>query len=164
MKIQTKKFAVLIDADNSSIHAIFYVLEEVAKYGIASVKRVYGDWSSESLKNGEMSYFLMRLRQCSNLLKPPEMKISSNIIKDNLNIPDSIDRSTLNLIYKAVKDNTNENGWANLSMVGKYISAVKPDFDSRNYGRAKLSGLIKTLNLFETKVEMSQMYLKKMKK
>lgn len=49
-------------------------------------------------------------------------------------------------------------------MVGKYISAVKPDFDSRNYGRAKLSGLIKTLNLFETKVEMSQMYLKKMKK
>ena len=49
-------------------------------------------------------------------------------------------------------------------MVGKYISTVKPDFDSRNYGRAKLSGLIKTLNLFETKVEMSQMYLKKMKK
>lgn len=27
------------------------MLEEVAKYGIASVKRVYGDWSSETLKN-----------------------------------------------------------------------------------------------------------------
>ena len=75
-----------------------------------------------------------------------------------------MDRATLNLIYKAVKDNADDSGWANLSMVGKYISAVKPDFDSRNYGRAKLSGLIKTLNLFETKVEMSQMYLKKMKK
>ena len=51
MDIQTKKFAVLIDADNSSIGAIPSVLEEVAKYGIASVKRVYGDWSSETLKN-----------------------------------------------------------------------------------------------------------------
>ena len=51
MDIQTKKFAVLIDADNSSINAIASVLEEVAKYGIASVKRVYGDWSSETLKN-----------------------------------------------------------------------------------------------------------------
>ena len=50
MEIQTKKFAVLIDADNSSINAISSVLEEVAKYGIASVKRVYGDWSSEALK------------------------------------------------------------------------------------------------------------------
>ena len=49
--IQTKKFAVLIDADNSSINAISSILEEVAKYGIASVKRVYGDWSSETLKN-----------------------------------------------------------------------------------------------------------------
>ena len=51
MDIQKKKFAVLIDADNSSINAIPSVLEEVAKYGIASVKRVYGDWSSETLKN-----------------------------------------------------------------------------------------------------------------
>ncbi|MEG1709836.1 MAG: nuclease, partial [Acinetobacter sp.] len=34
MDIQTKKFAVLIDADNSSIHAISSILEEVAKYGI----------------------------------------------------------------------------------------------------------------------------------
>lgn len=74
-----------------------------------------------------------------------------------------IDRATLNLIYKAVKDNSDDNGWANLSIVGSYITAVKPDFDSRNYGRAKLSGLIKMLHLFETKVEGSQMYLKKIK-
>ena len=50
VEIQTKKFAVLIDADNSSINAIASVLEEVAKYGIASVKRVYGDWSNDALK------------------------------------------------------------------------------------------------------------------
>ena len=81
-----------------------------------------------------------------------------------IQLPEGMDRATLNLIYKAVKDNADENGWANLSMVGQYISAVKPDLDSRNYGRAKLSGLIKTLNLFETKIEMSQMFLRKIKK
>lgn len=77
--------------------------------------------------------------------------------------PSQIDRATLNLIYKAVKDNSDESGWANLSIVGSYLTAVKPDFDSRNYGRAKLSGLIKMLNLFDTKIEGSQMYLKKIK-
>ena len=94
--------------------------------------------------------------------KNSELK-SSTALKENP-AAEMMDRATLNLIYKAVKDNADENGWANLSMVGQYISAVKPDFDSRNYGRAKLSGLIKTLNLFETKIEMSQMYLRKLKK
>ncbi|AUX85388.1 NYN domain-containing protein [Acinetobacter tandoii] len=264
MDIQTKKFAVLIDADNSSISAISSVLEEVAKYGIASVKRVYGDWSNETLKKwrdvllphaitpvqqfaytkgkdatdmiliidamdllyaGALDGFCIvssdsdftplasRIREnglsvygfgkkstpeafrkacdkfifIENLISENELKNSedeevtnaqvrkifdssktsdsklANQLKDNIVI-DVMDRGTLNLIYKAVKDNADENGWANLGMVGLYISAVKPDFDSRNYGRAKLSGLIKTLNLFETKVEMSQMYLRKMKK
>ena len=265
MEIQTKKFAVLIDADNSSINAIASVLEEVAKYGIASVKRVYGDWSNDALKKwrdvllphaitpvqqfaytkgkdatdmiliidamdllyaGALDGFCIvssdsdftplasRIREnglivygfgkkstpeafkkacdkfiyIENLLadieikqqeddesintqpkkiltsdKPLENKAAPQN-KENSDIPESMDRATLNLIYKAVKDNADENGWANLSMVGQYISAVKPDFDSRNYGRAKLSGLIKTLNLFETKIEMSQMYLRKMKK
>ena len=265
VEIQTKKFAVLIDADNSSINAIASVLEEVAKYGIASVKRVYGDWSNDALKKwrdvllphaitpvqqfaytkgkdatdmiliidamdllyaGALDGFCIvssdsdftplasRIRETGlriygfskkstleafkkacdkfiyieNLLADIEIKQqeedeSINIQrkktltsdkslenkavpqnKENSDIPESMDRATLNLIYKAVKDNADENGWANLSMVGQYISAVKPDFDSRNYGRAKLSGLIKTLNLFETKIEMSQMYLRKMKK
>ncbi|TCB79968.1 NYN domain-containing protein [Acinetobacter sp. ANC 4173] len=264
MDIQTKKFAVLIDADNSSISAISLVLEEVAKYGIASVKRVYGDWSSETLKKwrdvllphaitpvqqfaytkgkdatdmiliidamdllyaGALDGFCIvssdsdftplasRIREnglsvygfgkkstpeafkkacdkfvfVENLISESELKntedyeivnlqvkkiLDTNKISDvkavssvkDTTTTDIMDRATLNLIYKAVKDNADENGWANLSMVGQYISAVKPEFDSRNYGRAKLSGLIKTLNLFETKVDMSQMYLRKMKK
>ena len=264
MDIQTKKFAVLIDADNSSIGAIPSVLEEVAKYGIASVKRVYGDWSSETLKNwrevllphaitpvqqfaytkgkdatdmiliidamdllyaGALDCFCIvssdsdftplasRIREnglsvygfgkkktpeafkkaCDKFIYVENLIVDSdlkNIEEEYLSEPtdkkltetlktveqkaltqskeysppETVDRATLNLIYKAVKDNADENGWANLSMVGQYISAVNPDFDSRNYGRAKLSGLIKTLNLFETKIEMSQMYLRKMKK
>ncbi|MDF7675230.1 NYN domain-containing protein [Neisseriaceae bacterium ESL0693] len=40
------KLAVLIDADNASASTVESLLEEIAKYGIASVKRIYGDWSS----------------------------------------------------------------------------------------------------------------------
>lgn len=101
-------------------------------------------------------------KKIAETLKVMDQKMSSQS-KESL-APEMIDRATLNLVYKAVKDNADENGWANLSIVGQYISAVKPDFDSRTYGRAKLSGLIKTLNLFETKIDMSQMYLRKMKK
>ena len=43
---QSPKLAVLIDADNASADIIDALLEEIAKYGIASVKRIYGDWSS----------------------------------------------------------------------------------------------------------------------
>ena len=50
MEIQSKKLAVLIDADNASISSVSSILEEVAKYGIASVKRIYGDWSNPALK------------------------------------------------------------------------------------------------------------------
>lgn len=262
---QPKKLAVLIDADNSSITSIPLILEEIAKYGLASVKRVYGDWSNESLKNwrdillpnaitpvqqfaytvgkdatdmgmiidamdllysGALDGFCIissdsdftplasRIRESGLLVygfgrkKTPEAfrkacdkfiyvenlaedekniselanselkqsniaEISENIKKSNdLNnkkniekeVNPIIDRATLNLIYKAVKDNSDDNGWANLSTVGQYISMVKPDFDARNYGRAKLSGLIKMLELFDTKIEGSQMYLKKHKK
>ncbi|HRA90933.1 MAG TPA: nuclease, partial [Acinetobacter sp.] len=50
MENNSKKLAVLIDADNASIASVSVVLEEVAKYGIASVKRIYGDWSNPALK------------------------------------------------------------------------------------------------------------------
>ncbi|KJV41131.1 NYN domain-containing protein [Acinetobacter brisouii] len=257
MEIKSKKLAVLIDADNSSLNSIQFVLEEVAKYGIASVKRVYGDWSTDTLKNwrdillphaitpvqqfaytkgkdatdmiliidamdllysnaldgfcivssdSDFTPLASRIRESGLTVfgfgrnKTPEAFVKAcdkfiyvenleaeekeeikqvNSIKnkelaqepikvdvsDKQDIvkPSQIDRATLNLIYKAVKDNSDESGWANLSIVGSYLTAVKPDFDSRNYGRAKLSGLIKMLNLFDTKIEGSQMYLKKIK-
>ena len=45
MSTSNKKLAVLIDADNAPADIIDEMLEEIAKYGIASVKRIYGDWS-----------------------------------------------------------------------------------------------------------------------
>ncbi|MHA1727926.1 MAG: NYN domain-containing protein [Promethearchaeota archaeon] len=44
-----KKLAVLIDADNAQPKIIENLLVEIAKFGIANVKRIYGDWTSPRL-------------------------------------------------------------------------------------------------------------------
>ncbi|ODS97271.1 MAG: hypothetical protein ABS56_09805 [Lautropia sp. SCN 69-89] len=43
------RLAVLIDADNAQASIIDGLLAEVAKFGIASVKRIYGDWTQPQL-------------------------------------------------------------------------------------------------------------------
>ncbi|WCE06038.1 NYN domain-containing protein [Pseudoxanthomonas sp. JBR18] len=43
---EQQRLAVLIDADNAQPSVIEGLLAEVAKYGVASVKRIYGDFTS----------------------------------------------------------------------------------------------------------------------
>jgi uncharacterized LabA/DUF88 family protein len=43
------KIAVLIDADNVSAHPIKEMMEEIAKYGNPTIKRIYGDWTKPQL-------------------------------------------------------------------------------------------------------------------
>jgi len=43
------RIAVLIDADNTSPKHAEALLEEVAKYGVPTVKRAYGDWTDKHL-------------------------------------------------------------------------------------------------------------------
>lgn len=43
--LEEKRFAVLIDADNVSAKYIKYILDEIANYGVATYKRIYGDWT-----------------------------------------------------------------------------------------------------------------------
>ena len=45
----TRRLAVLIDADNTSHRHAGDLLEEVARYGIPTVKRAYGDWTTPRL-------------------------------------------------------------------------------------------------------------------
>lgn len=258
------KFAVLIDADNTSHRNIEAILEEIAKYGIASVKRIYGDWSVDALHSwrdkllpnaitpvqqfayvtqkdatdmrlvidamdllyaGDLNGFCIvssdsdftplasRIRESGllvygfgekktvksfvnacdkfiyveNLLpdSSDESKTSDSSHKANSksattqsntaqNINESgsssqpnkdktlnIDPTTLNLIYKAIKDNSDDEGWASLAEIGNYINNVKPDFDTRSYGSSKLSSLLKKLVKFESKIENSHMYVRK---
>lgn len=44
-----RRLAVLIDADNAQPSVIEGLMAEVAKYGVASVKRIYGDFTSNRL-------------------------------------------------------------------------------------------------------------------
>ena len=46
----TDKLAVLIDADNAQPSIVDGLLAEIANYGLASVKRIYGDWTGPGLK------------------------------------------------------------------------------------------------------------------
>lgn len=44
------RLAVLIDADNAKADAISDLLAEVSKFGVATVKRAYGDWTTTNLQ------------------------------------------------------------------------------------------------------------------
>ena len=47
---KTERLAVLIDADNTQASIVDGLLAEIAKYGTASVRRIYGDWTSQALR------------------------------------------------------------------------------------------------------------------
>lgn len=49
------RLAVLIDADNAQPSVIEGLLAEVAKFGVASAKRIYGDWTSTSHAQWKLS-------------------------------------------------------------------------------------------------------------
>lgn len=59
----------------------------------------------------------------------------------------------INTLRNAAKECSDEKGWAWLGQAGNLIKRQFPDFDARNYGYSKLSELIETTNLFETKLE-----------
>ncbi|MGZ9809548.1 NYN domain-containing protein [Pseudoroseicyclus sp. H15] len=55
------------------------------------------------------------------------------------------------LITGAMDAIEQEDEWYTLSQLGQYITSANPDFDTRTYGKRKLSDLIRELKIFETK-------------
>lgn len=49
VELRSDKLAVLIDADNTSTKVMESLLREIAKFGTAYVKRIYGDWTSPQM-------------------------------------------------------------------------------------------------------------------
>lgn len=74
-----------------------------------------------------------------------------------------MDTATKNLLYKAIKDATDEDtGWAFVGKIGNLISQTRPDFDSRSHGYAKLSGMLRDLRGLQFRTnEASQMFCRK---
>jgi uncharacterized LabA/DUF88 family protein len=56
---------------------------------------------------------------------------------------------SISLIRTAIEHLNGDDGWVPLAAVGKQLTRLSPDFDSRTYGHAKLSDLVKKANAFE---------------
>lgn len=62
------------------------------------------------------------------------------------------------LMHQAWQKYNDDDGWASLSEVGKYLKRLKPEFDPRNYGLRKLSDFfVKNPNRYQTKFVANQM-------
>ena len=250
--LKPDKLAVLIDADNTTAACAQDLLEEIAKYGIASVKRIYGDWSSPAL-NGWRSVLLKhalvpiqqfaytkgkdatdmgliidamdllysghfdgfclvssdsdftplasRIRASGRVVygfgrektpeafrqacdrffyienlgeaeKPKNDTDAASATALTINQPGTakpaakprqMDAATRSLLYKSIKDATDEaTGWAFVGKIGNVISETRPDFDSRSYGYAKLSGMLRDLRGLQFRTdEANRMYCRK---
>ncbi|MCI8649103.1 MAG: NYN domain-containing protein [Anaerotruncus sp.] len=63
-----KRFAVLIDADNVSDKYIKIILDEVSNDGVATCKRIYGDWTQPNLGSWKavlLQYSIQPIQQYS---------------------------------------------------------------------------------------------------
>ena len=62
-----------------------------------------------------------------------------------------------------MKDSTEEStGWAFVGQIGTYLSQTQPDFDTRSYGYAKLSSMLKALGGLQFRHDdASRMYCRK---
>jgi uncharacterized LabA/DUF88 family protein len=59
------------------------------------------------------------------------------------------DAALVNQLRNAVEAASDDDGWASLASVGQILTKQQPDFDSRNYGYAKLSDLMAAATLFD---------------
>jgi uncharacterized LabA/DUF88 family protein len=233
--MQQPRIGVLIDADNAQSAVIGPLLTEIAKYGITSVKRAYGDWTTQRLRSwkevlnehaiqpiqqfaytsgknatdsamiidamdllyserlqafclvssdSDFTRLATRLRESGMTVygvgeqKTPRAFVSacdrfiySEILTDDSDDDDADEGSDsertkpvpkkstkelrqdtrlVQLLRNAASSAADDDGWANLSVVGTYIANLSADFDPRNYGYAKLSLLINATQLFET--------------
>jgi hypothetical protein len=228
------RLAVLIDADNIPYSNVKGMLEEIAKYGTPTFKRIYGDWTKPTvsgwksvllenaitpvqqysytqgknatdsamiidamdiLYSGNVDGFCLvssdsdftrlaiRLRETGmKVIGIGERKTPSpfiiacdkfiylDIINTPSIVPDANDskkkrgkpsrskprsddsdqqsqiRRAKRLIASSITDLADETGWAYLGDVGNLILKKQPDFDPRNYGFAKLTPLIRSLD------------------
>jgi uncharacterized LabA/DUF88 family protein len=53
MQQSESKIALLIDADNAPASKIEAIVSEIAKYGVANIRKAYGNWKSPALKAWE---------------------------------------------------------------------------------------------------------------
>jgi hypothetical protein len=64
-------------------------------------------------------------------------------------------KELVSALITIIRESSDEDGWAYLGEVGKRLNIRYPDFDTRNYGHAKLTPLINSLKQFEVQARKS---------
>jgi len=230
----SSRLAVLIDGDNTTPTIIQALLAEIAKYGSATVKRAYGDWTTSNLRGwkeainahaiqpmqqfayttgknatdsaliidamdllytGNVDGFCLvssdsdftklasRLRESGktvygfgeprtphslvaacdkfvylDVLRRPEKPKEASEEDSSPSAPTRKstnelrgDAKLVKLLREGIDAASDDDGWANLGGVGSHVAKQAPDFDSRNWGYAKLVDLMTAIELFEVK-------------
>ena len=89
-----KTIAVLIDADNAQLSKLSLVLEELSTYGRIIVRRAYGNWNSNALRNWE--------EQLKTLAIKPEQQFAYTTGKNATDI--SLAISAMDLLHTDLYD------------------------------------------------------------
>ena len=230
----TTRLAVLIDGDNTTPTIIEALLAEIAKYGSATVKRAYGDWTTPNLRGwkeainahaiqpmqqfayttgknatdsaliidamdllytGDLDGFCLvssdsdftklasRLRESGKTVygfgepKTPHSLVAACDKFVYLDVLRRAERSEqpseettsargptrrttaelrgdaklVRLLREGIDASSDDEGWAHLGGVGTYVAKQASDFDSRNWGYAKLVDLVTAIELFDVK-------------
>ncbi|MFZ7093024.1 NYN domain-containing protein [Primorskyibacter sp. 2E233] len=218
----TKLLAVLIDADNTSPKYTKAIFDEIAGLGEASVRRCYGDFSSQQMAGWsrvQAEFGLVPHHQPANTVGKNASdialvidamdlmhsgrfdgfvlvssdsdftRLASRIREQGLDVygmgmqktPDAFRKAckrfiflenldgapgketgqkpqggkdlhdVRDLIFKAMDAIEQDDDWYRLGDVGQFLTTSNPDFDTRSYGKRKLSDLVAELKIFETK-------------
>jgi hypothetical protein len=230
---RTPLLAVLIDADNTSPKWTKAIFDEIAGMGEASVRRCYGDFSSQQmtgwnrvqaefglvphhqpantvgknasdialvidamdlLHSGRFDGFVLvssdsdftrlasRVREQGldvfgiGARKTPEAfrkACKRFIYLENLGDVDTPDpdkatsprtgklNEARDLLLKAMDSLDQEGDWYQLGRVGQQVVAANPDFDTRTYGKKKLSDLVGEIKVLETRREGNQLMVRR---
>lgn len=224
MATDTPLLAVLIDADNTSHKHAKAIFDEIAGFGEASVRRIYGDFSSSHMKgwsNVQAEFGIVPFHQPANTVGKNASdialvidamdlmhsnrfdgfvlvssdsdftRLASRIREQGLDVygigqqktPDAFRKAckrfifvenilpqteqptpkgepapkkepttgARDLILRAMDGIEQEDDWYSLGQIGQYITAANPDFDTRTYGKRKLSDLVESLKMLEVK-------------
>ena len=228
------KLAVLIDGDNIPSAYVKEMMEEIAKYGNPTIKRIYGDWTKPHLskwktlllenaitpiqqygytqgKNSTDSAMIIdamdilysekvngfclvssdsdftrlatRLREAGmqvygigekktpnpfivacdkfiyiEILKNQADQNNSDTTETSEVADSNVDKITqkdIKFIASTISDVADDDGWAFLGDVGGMLQKKQPNFDSRNFGFAKLTPLFKSIKEFEVETRDS---------
>ena len=220
--------AILIDGDNASPRIVTGLLAEVAKYGVAGVRRIYGDWTKPNLagwkatllehsiqpiqqfayttgknatdgamiidamdllytgrfdgfcivsSDSDFAKLAARLREQGVTVygfgerKTPRAFVTAcdkfiylDVLQAPVQQPQASrnakgakartqprveDPQLLATLRGAVDAVSDDDGWANLGRVGRYIAQQLPEFDPRNYGFARLTDLMQASRIVE---------------